>query len=76
MTYFPWNLYVRTMLIVCKNVLLHFNEKERLDVITMFHDSLEKDDFFVTEQTQKLPAELEGMFERVVSNAQVFRKVG
>lgn len=64
------------ILIVCKNVLLHFNEKERIDVISMFHESLEKDGFFVIEQTQKIPAELESMFERVVPNAQVFRKVG
>ncbi|MCL7413270.1 MAG: chemotaxis protein CheR [ANME-2 cluster archaeon] len=63
------------ILIVCKNVLLHFSEKERIDVISMFHESLEKDGFFVIEQTQKIPAELEGMFERVVPNAQVFRRV-
>ncbi|MBW6517508.1 MAG: chemotaxis protein CheR [ANME-2 cluster archaeon] len=64
------------VLIVCKNVLLHFNEKERIDIIRMFHNSLEKNGFFVTEQTQKMPVELDGMFEQVVSNAQVFRKIG
>jgi chemotaxis protein methyltransferase CheR len=62
-------------LILCKNVLLHFKEAERIDVIRMFHDSLEQGGFFVTEQTQKMPAELEGLWERMVSNAQVFRKV-
>lgn len=63
------------LLIVCKNVLLHFQPDERIQVIRMFHDALENGGFFVTEQTQKLPKELEGLFEAVVSNAQVFRKI-
>jgi chemotaxis protein methyltransferase CheR len=62
-------------LIVCKNVLLHFSEKERVKVITMFHDALESDGFFVTEQTQKMPGQVAGLWRRVVSSAQVFRKV-
>jgi chemotaxis protein methyltransferase CheR len=63
-------------LIVCKNVLLHFKEEERINVIRMFHDTLVEGGFFVTEQTQKMPVELESIFEPVVSNAQLFRKVG
>ena len=62
-------------LIVCKNVLLHFKEEERVNVIKMFHNALVKDGFFVTEQTQKMPAGCKGLFEPVVSNAQLFRKV-
>lgn len=64
------------MLIVCKNVLLHFKEDERIKVIEMFHDALLEGGFFATEQTQKMPEELDSMFEPVVSNAQLFRKVG
>lgn len=63
-------------LIMCKNVLLHFKENERIEVIKMFHDALAKDGFFVTEQTQKMPRQVSGLFEPVVSNAQLFRKVG
>jgi len=63
-------------LIVCKNVLLHFKEKERIEVIKMFHNVLAPDGFFVTEQTQKMPVELEPLFQRIVGNAQLFRKVG
>jgi chemotaxis protein methyltransferase CheR len=63
------------LLIVCKNVLLHFQPEDRITVIRMFHDALEDGGFFVTEQTQKLPKEMEGLFEPVVSNAQLFRKV-
>lgn len=63
------------LLIVCKNVLLHFKQPERINIIKMFYNALEDGGFFVTEQTQKIPKELEGLFEPVVSNAQLFRKV-
>lgn len=62
-------------LILCKNVLLHFKHEERVEVIKMFHENLLDGGFFVTEQTQKMPAELEGYFEQVVPNAQVYRKI-
>lgn len=62
-------------LIVCKNVLLHFKEQERIKVIKMFHDSLEKEGFLVTEQTQKMPYEVDGMFEQIISSARLYRKV-
>jgi chemotaxis protein methyltransferase CheR len=61
-------------LILCKNVLLHFNEQERIDVIGMFYDSLVEGGYLAMEQTQKLPAELADRFETVVSNARIYRK--
>lgn len=61
-------------LILCKNVLLHFQESERIEVIRMFHDALEGG-YLAMEQTQKMPEELEDYFEPVVSNAQLYRKV-
>jgi len=63
-------------LVVCKNVLLHFNQEERINVIKMFHRVLHEGGFLVTEQTQKLPEEVKCLFNPVVSNAQVFQKVG
>ncbi len=63
-------------LIVCKNVLLHFKPEERVKTLRMFYDSLDTGGFLVIEQTQKLPEELEGLFEKAVSNAHIFRKVG
>ena len=63
-------------LIVCKNVLLHFSPKERVEVIKMYHDVLVPGGFFVTEQTQKMPAEFEPLFRKVVSNGQLFSKIG
>lgn len=62
-------------MIICKNVLLHFNEAERIAVIRMFHEALEVGGYFATEQTQKLPSEVKMLFEQVVPNAQLFRKI-
>ncbi len=62
-------------LIVCKNVLLHFNQAERIAVIRMFHKALETGGIFVTEHTQKMPEEISHLFEQLVSDGQVFRKV-
>lgn len=62
-------------LILCKNVLLHFSEEQRIRVIEMFHDALTDGGYFVMEQTQKLPKEVSHLFEAVVSNAQLFKKI-
>jgi chemotaxis protein methyltransferase CheR len=40
----------------------------------MFHDALTEGGFFVMEQTQKLPAEANHLFEPILSNAQLYRK--
>jgi len=61
-------------LIVCKNVLLHFNEEQRIKVIQMFYDSLMEGGFLVFEQTQALPKSVSHLFTPVVSNAQLFQK--
>jgi len=62
-------------LVLCKNVLLHFQPHERVEVIRMFHQSLAPGGFFATEQTQKLPAEMAPYFEQAAGDAQIFRKV-
>lgn len=62
-------------LIVCKNVLLHFSEMERIEVLRMFHESLAEGGFFVMEQTQKLPAEMENFFEPVVTHSKLYKKI-
>lgn len=61
-------------LIVCKNVLLHLQESERIDVIKMFHKSLVPGGFLVTEQTQKMPERTAYLFEQVIQNVQMVRK--
>jgi len=61
-------------LIICKNVLLHFNYKQRIQVIRMFHDALAPGGYFVCENTQKMPPELSHLFRQVVADAQLFKK--
>jgi chemotaxis protein methyltransferase CheR len=62
-------------LILCKNVLLHFQAHERTEVVRMFHSVLAPGGYFGTEQTQKLPPELEHLFAQVSPEAQLYKKV-
>ena len=62
-------------LIICKNVLLHFTQAERVKVIQMFHGALMDGGYFVTEHTQKLPPECEPLFRQVTAAAQLFQKI-
>jgi chemotaxis protein methyltransferase CheR len=62
-------------LIICKNVLLHFNYEQRLDVIWMFYNALDEGGFIAFEQTQKMPDEMKPFFKQVAKNAQVFQKI-
>ena len=62
-------------LIVCKNVLLHFNAQRRVNVIRLFHSALRDGGFLVTEQTQKLPRENKDGFEPIITAGQIFKKV-
>ena len=61
-------------LILCKNVLLHFQPEERIEVIKMFHKSLTTGGYFATEQTQKMPDELEPYFTQMTADGQLFRR--
>ena len=62
-------------LIVCKNVLLHFDEAQRFQVLRMFHGALRPGGLLATEHTQKLPESLGGWFETVASFAQIHRRL-
>lgn len=62
-------------LVMCKNVLMHFREQERVAVLRMFHSALHNRGFLVMEQTQPLPAEVSHLFEPAVPHAKIFRKV-
>jgi chemotaxis protein methyltransferase CheR len=41
----------------------------------MFHAALMEGGYFVTEQTQKLPPEIEPLFRQVTAAAQLFQKI-
>jgi chemotaxis protein methyltransferase CheR len=72
LTYNPVSTGIK--LIVCKNVLLHFTDEERVRVLTMFYHALADEGILLHEHTQKMPPELDGMFEQLFTDAQVFRK--
>lgn len=63
-------------LVVCKNVMLHFQYQERVEVFKMFHQALAPGGYLATENTQKLPQEVAHLFEQVVPDAQLFKKIG
>ncbi|MCJ7602455.1 MAG: hypothetical protein MUO63_13275 [Desulfobulbaceae bacterium] len=62
-------------LVVCKNVLLHFQYSERIEVIKMYHQALSPGGYLALENTQKMPPETAHLFEQVVPDAQLYRKV-
>ena len=62
-------------LVLCKNVLLHFQPQERVEVLKMFHRALAPGGFLATERTQEMPSELDSLFVRVIPDAPLFRKV-
>jgi chemotaxis protein methyltransferase CheR len=62
-------------LVLCKNVLLHFQPLERIEVLRMFHRALTYGGLFATEQTQEMPREVASLFERVIPDGQLYRKV-
>jgi chemotaxis protein methyltransferase CheR len=62
-------------LIVCKNVLLHFDEAQRTNVLRMFHRALQPGGSLVTERTQKLPEAIATCFRQVAPYDQVFHKL-
>lgn len=61
-------------MIVCKNVLLHLQEAQRLAVLRMFHAVLQPGGTLVMECTQKLPDEFAPAFEQVAAYAEIYRK--
>jgi chemotaxis protein methyltransferase CheR len=62
-------------LVVCKNVLLHFQYAERVKVFRMFHRALAPGGYLATENTQKLPQEVAHLFQQVVPDAQLYKKL-
>jgi len=62
-------------LVICKNVLLHFNYEQRIEVINMYHQMLLPGGLLVMENTQTMPAELSQKFKKLVDFAQLHQKV-
>lgn len=62
-------------LIVCKNVLLHFDDAQRQLVYRMFHGALRPGGLLATEHTQKLPEALQRHFRPIAPYAQVAERL-
>jgi len=62
-------------LVVCKNVMLHFQYDERVAVFKMFYEALAPGGYLATENTQKLPQEVAHSFVQVVPDAKLYRKI-
>jgi len=62
-------------LIICKNVLLHFNYQQRIEVLAMYHQMLLNGGLLVMENTQSMPAELNLKFKKIVDYAQLHEKI-
>lgn len=62
-------------LIICKNILLHFQLNERINVVKMFHSSLATNGLLLTEQTQQVPEEISHLFNKIAPDANVYQKV-
>ena len=62
-------------LIVCKNVLLHLDERQRCDVLRMFHAAMRRDGLLAMEHTQKMPEALRPLYQQIAPHAKVYRRI-
>lgn len=62
-------------LIICKNVLLHFNYQQRVEVISLYHSMLTDGGLLAMENTQSMPEELTGKFKKLFDYAQLHEKI-
>jgi len=61
-------------LIVCKNVLMHFNAGQQLKVLDMFYNALDAGGYLVMDGFQAMPEECAEQFIRVEQGLPLFRK--
>jgi chemotaxis protein methyltransferase CheR len=62
-------------LIICRNALLHLDERQRSGVLRMFHSAMRKDGMLAMEHTQKMRDELLFLFKQAAPNVQLYRKM-
>jgi chemotaxis protein methyltransferase CheR len=62
-------------LIICKNVLLHFNYQQRVDVLNMYHGMTLDKGLLVMENTQSMPEELKTKYKKLLDYAQLHEKI-
>ena len=62
-------------LIICKNVLLHLQPAQRIEVFKMFYSVLDNNGLIAMENTQAMPVEVSHLFESISSNSKIFKKI-
>jgi chemotaxis protein methyltransferase CheR len=62
-------------LVICKNVLLHFNYEQRIRVLNMYWELLLRDGLLAMENTQQMPDELKHKFRKLIDYGQLHQKI-
>jgi chemotaxis protein methyltransferase CheR len=63
-------------LVVCKNVLLHFQPPQQSEVVRMFHRALVPDGFLALDQAHRPPPGTEHLWTNIAEGGFLYRKVG
>lgn len=63
-------------LIVCKNVLMHFNPEQQVRVLEMFHEALDINGFLVLDGAQRFPEDAMHLFRRMRPSSPIYQKKG
>jgi len=66
--------YSQLDLIMCRNVMIHFEHEVRDEVITNFHESLQDRGLLVLGKSEALAGPLEDLFELVEPRCKIYRK--
>jgi len=61
--------------VFCRNVMIYFNEKQKIKMLTDFYNSLSDEGYLIIGKSETLPDEIKGMFALVSVRDKVFKKV-
>lgn len=61
-------------LIICKNVLIYFDEELKMKVIKLFDDSLEENGFLIIGKNEYLPDGFENRFQHYLLGSKIYHK--
>jgi chemotaxis protein methyltransferase CheR len=61
-------------LVICRNVTIYFNEKQKDDLVKVFHGALVSDGFYIMGKTEYLGRQVEDLFAAHNSLQKIYRK--
>jgi chemotaxis protein methyltransferase CheR len=62
--------------VFCRNVMIYFNEEQKIKMLKDFYASLLDDGFLIIGKSETLPDEIRELFVPVCSKDKIFKKVG